>query len=65
MLVHDGNRVGQNLRGGLAVSILVRGQLRLVIAQLIEQAIAQVAAGDSRRIHLAHQFQGFVQIVQL
>ena len=65
MLVHDGNRVGQHLRGGLSVSILVRGQLRLVVAQLIEQTIAQVAAGDSRRIHLAHQIERFMQIIEL
>ena len=43
----------------------VRRELRLVIAQLVEQAIAQVAAGDSGRIHLAHQIEGLVQILQL
>ncbi len=33
-----------------------------MVAQLIEQAFAQVAAGDSLRIELAHNFQRFVQI---
>ena len=32
-LGHDGDGVGKYLSGGLAVSILVRGQLRLVVAQ--------------------------------
>ena len=40
----------------------MRGKLRLMVAQLVEQTIAQVTAGDSRRIHLAHQIEGLVQI---
>ena len=47
MLVHDGHRIGKNLCRGLTVAIFVRGKLVLVIAQLIQQTIAQVAAGDS------------------
>ena len=65
MLIHDGDRIGENLRGGLAVPIFLRGELRLVVAQLIEQAIPQVAAGNSGWIHLAHQFEGLVQISQI
>ena len=65
MLVNDGDRVCKHLCRGLAVSILVRGKLRLMVAQLIQQAIAQVAAGHAGRIHLAHQLQGFMQIGKL
>ncbi len=61
MLVHDGNGIGNHLRGGLAVSIFCAAS-SLVIAQLIKQALAQVAAGDSGRIHLANKFQSLVQI---
>ena len=61
MLVDDGHGVGKNL-AAVAVAVLVQRQLRLVIAQLVEQAIAQIAAGDAGRIQLADQLQGFVQI---
>ena len=65
MLVHHGNRVRElpaqwprRCRSCAAASCC------LVVAQLIEQAFAQVAACHSRRIHLAHDVQGFVQICQ-
>ena len=41
---------------------LCSSQLLLVIAQLIEQALAQIAAGDAGWIQLADDFDGFVQI---
>src|SRR6185369_13807346 len=65
MLVDDRDRIGQKLRGGLAVSVLLCGELPLVIAQLIQQTIAQVAACDSGRVHLANQIEGLVQISQV
>ena len=67
MLVDDGDGVGEKLRRAVpavlqVVPVLVQGQLLLVVAQLVEQAIAQIAAGDPGRIQLADDFEGFVQI---
>ncbi len=44
-----------------AVAVLAESQL-LVIAQLIEQALAQIAASYARRVQLANHFQRFVQM---
>src|SRR5260370_12250405 len=61
MLIDDGNRVSHDLPGqGTTVSVQM--QLLQMVAQLIEQAFAQVATGDARRIELAHNFQRLVQV---
>ena len=60
MLVDDGHRILQDLRR--AVAVLVQRELRLVIAELVQQAVAQVAAGHARRVQLTHYFQSFLQI---
>src|ERR1700716_99609 len=65
MLIYDRDRIGKHLRSGFTVAVLVGGQLLLVVAPLIEQTIAQVAAGDSGRIHLAHQVESFMEIFQV
>jgi hypothetical protein len=63
MLIDDGNRVFHELaRSGHCRWPFVQVQLLQMVAQLIEQAFAQVATGDALRIELAHNFQRFVQI---
>ena len=62
VLIHDRNRIGEHLPGGFAVTVLVRHQLLLVVAQLIEQTTTQIAASNSGRVHLADQIKRFVQI---
>ena len=60
MLVDDGDGIRKNLRR--AVAVLVLRELHLMITKLVEQALAQVAAGHAGRIELADDFQRFVQI---
>src|ERR1700686_943597 len=61
MLVDNRNRVAHNLIiHGAAVSVQMKW-LEMV-AQLIEQAFAQIAAGNALWIELANHFQSFVQI---
>jgi hypothetical protein len=62
MLIHNGDGIGESLGGGLSIAVLVELELPLVVAQLIEQAIAQVTAGDSGRVQLPYDFDGFVEI---
>ena len=61
MLIDDSHRVSHNLLGQ-STTVSVQLQLLQMVAQLIEQAFAQVATGDALRIELAHNFQRFVQI---
>src|SRR5579883_1611884 len=61
MVVDNRQRVGNDLRG--AVAVVLRRVLRLNVAQLIEQALAQVAAGHARRVHLADHLQRFLQLL--
>ena len=58
MLIDNCDRVREHLGG--TVSILP--QLRLVVAQLVEQAFAKVSACDARRIQLTHNLNRFVQV---
>ena len=60
MLINERNCVGQHLGSAISVSVFV--QLGLVITQLIQQALAEIAAADARRIELADRFDGFVQV---
>jgi len=61
MPVDDGNRVSDHGLGqGGAVAVQM--QLCEMVAQLIEQAFAQVATGNARRVKLADNLQRFVQI---
>src|SRR5579864_9042609 len=62
MLIDDGDRVGENLGRGFPVAVLVQLVLLLVIAQLIEQALAKIAASNSRWVKLPYHFKGFVKI---
>jgi hypothetical protein len=64
MLIDDGDGVLENLRGAVAVflSVLMERELVLVIAQLAEQTLAEIAATYAGRIELANHFQGFVKI---
>ena len=65
MLIDDRDRVGNHLPAApncLHCRSLCSVQLLLVIAQLIQQAFAQIAASDSRRIHLPDHFERLVQI---
>ena len=59
MLIHHRHRVFHDLLGG-AVAVSMVLQLRQVIAQLIEQALTQVAASYPRGIELANDFQSLV-----
>ncbi len=52
----------QNLRSGFSVAVPLQLKLLLMVAQLVEQALAQIAAGDAGGIQLAHDFDRFVQI---
>src|ERR1700688_1661905 len=61
MLVDNRNRVAHNLIiDGAAVSVQM--QLLQMIAQLIEQAFAQIAAGNALWVELAYHFKRLVQI---
>src|SRR5579864_1168190 len=60
MLVNDGDRVGENLGGAIPVFLL--RMLLLDVAQLIEQALTQVAACYPRWIQLTDQLERFVQL---
>ena len=62
MLVHHSNCIGDHPSGGLSVTVLELRELLLVVAQLIEQALAQIAAGDAWRIHLANYFESFAEV---
>ena len=62
MLIDDRHRVFHNLLGGAVAIACVMLQLRQMVVQLVEQAFPQVAASNSRRIELAHNFQRFMQI---
>src|ERR1700686_4640901 len=68
VLVADGDGILQNLRGTVAgffcglVSVFALRKLLLVIAQLAEKTLAQVAAADTRRVKLTHNFESFLQI---
>src|ERR1700688_5133839 len=61
MLVDNRNRVAHNLIID-AAAVSVQMQLLQMIAQLIEQAFAQIAAGNALWVALANHFQSFVQI---
>ena len=74
MLIDDRDSICQNLRDGIrvldaiAVTVL-RGILfactqLLMITKLGKQTFAQIAAADSRRVHLTNQSQGFVKVCQ-
>src|ERR1700741_2126872 len=62
MLVHNRDGIGENQPGVISVFLLL--MLLLDIAQLIEQALAQIAACDAGRVELANQFKRFVEFVQ-
>ena len=47
-----------------AVAVLLLKMLLLDIAQLVQQALAQVAAGDAGWIELANNLQRFVQFAE-
>src|SRR6266496_1257485 len=61
VLVHNCNRVGKHLGG--PVSVLA--ELRLMITELVKQALAQIAAGDARRVELPHNFDGFMELLMI
>src|SRR5712692_12127541 len=61
MLVNHGNCIGDELCR-VSVAILEMGDLLLLVAQLVDQAFPQVAAGNPGRIHLPHYFTGFGEI---
>src|SRR5258705_6509989 len=71
MLIDHCHRVFYNLfRGlvGIAITVCIGApvsmvlQLRQVMAELIEKALAKVAAANSRRIELANNLDRFMQI---
>ena len=62
MLIDDGDGVGKRLGRGFSVAVLVQLVLLLVVTQLIEQALAKIAASNSRRVELPYDFDGFVEI---
>src|SRR6185503_5784839 len=61
VLIDNGDCVCQRLPG--AVSTAVSLVLRLMIAQLIKQAFAQIAAGNTRGIKLPNDFDCFLKII--
>ena len=61
VLVDDGNGVSDHLGERLPVGILPR-QL-LLVTELAEQTLAQVAASYTGRVQLADDFQGLVKIL--
>ena len=60
MLVDDGDGVLKNLRS--AVAVFVECELRLMIAKLVNQAFAEIAAAHAGRIELTDNFQRFFQV---
>jgi len=60
MLIDDGGGVLQHLFGSVAV--LMQRQLLLVVAQLVEETSAEIAAGYAGRIQLADDLKGFDQV---
>ena len=64
MLVHNRNRIREHLGRRFPVAVLTYRKLVLVVMQLTEQALAQTSASHSGRIHLAHQFERFMQIAK-
>src|ERR1700722_3300531 len=71
MLIDDRGGVLENLRRAVAVSfsvlvavflsVLVQRELLLVIAQLVEQALAEIAATNAGGVELADRVQGLLQ----
>src|SRR5258708_26631317 len=61
VLVNNSDRVGYDLSS--AIPILP--ELSLVITQLVKQAFAEVPATHTRRIKLAHDFDGLVKVVAI
>ena len=72
MLIDNGDSILKNLSRSVAVflsvfvavpvSVFVERKLLLVIAELVEQALAQIAATYARRVELADRVQSFLQI---
>src|SRR5438445_8915134 len=62
MLVNNGNRIVDDLSRGFSMVVFQMWNLLLLVSQLVQQAVTQVAAGNSRRIHLSHYFDGFGEI---
>src|SRR5262249_46581583 len=60
----NGDGIVENLFGS-AIAVLVLGELLLVEVQLAQEALAQVAASDTGRIHLANQFYGLVKLLEV
>ena len=53
------------LCGGSAIAVFLQLELLLVIAQLIEQALAKIAACHAGRVQLADDFERLVQIGEI
>src|SRR5690242_20850059 len=75
MLIHYRDGISQNLSRscviavGISVAILrsivlARFQLLLMKLELCQQAFAEIAAADSRRIQLTYNFKRFVEFFQ-
>src|SRR5947207_4637860 len=62
MLVNDRQRIRQYLPATVDVPLLF--ELAQVEPELIDQALAQVAAAHARRIHLPDHFKRFMQIAK-
>src|SRR5437899_1293282 len=62
VLVDYRDCIVKQLCRGLAIAVFVQRELLLVIAQLIEQAFAKIAAANPRRIQLPDHFESFAQI---
>src|SRR5438128_1138021 len=64
--LHDGLLslldVLDDLSRGFSMVVFQMWNLLLLVSQLVQQAVTQVAAGNSRRIHLSHYFDGFGEI---
>ncbi len=60
MLIDDGGGILQHLFGSIAV--FMQRELLLVVAQLVEQTSAEIAAGYTGRIQLADGLERFDQI---
>src|SRR5207248_3266669 len=65
VLIDYRDGIGKHLRGPVTVSISKALMLSLVIPQLIEETIAQIAASDSWRVELPDDLNRLVQVLRI
>src|SRR5437660_2958726 len=59
MLVHNRDCIGKHLHS----TVSIFAELSLMITELVEQALAQIATCDARRIQLPDDLDGFMELL--